>query len=417
MQFFDYQNNQLYAEQVSLADIANQYGTPCYVYSRAAIEANWRAFDTALGEKPHLICYAVKANSTLAILNLLARLGSGFDTVSIGEITRVIAAGGDPQKIIFSGVGKTSAEITQAIKLGIHSFNVESSVEIVRLNSLAAEQNKIINISLRVNPDVDANTHPYISTGRKENKFGIDITDVIPLCAQLKKLPHLKLIGLACHIGSQLTTLSPFLAAIDRVLELIAQVQQQGFVLEQVDFGGGLGIRYRNEHPPSINEYVTALRDHLTQCPLKIVLEPGRAITANAGILLTRIEYLKMTQHKNFAIVDAAMNDLMRPALYDAWQDILPVVLDDNHAKETYDVVGPVCESSDFLGRDRVLAVESGDLLAVTCAGAYGFSMSSNYNSRPRVAEVMVDKNKVTLVRRRETIEELFEGEVISGEP
>jgi diaminopimelate decarboxylase len=413
MQFFDYQDNQLFAEQVSMTDIANQFGTPCYVYSRAAIEANWRAFDNALAGKPHRICYAVKANSNLAILNVLARLGSGFDTVSIGEIERVIAAGGDPAKIIFSGVGKTSSEILRAIAIGIHSFNVESDVEIERLQSLAASQDKIINISLRVNPDIDANTHPYISTGLKENKFGIEISDVLPLCAKIKTFPHLNLIGIACHIGSQLTQISPFLAAIDRVLELVEQLQKQGISLQQLDFGGGLGIRYRDEQPPSIDEYVTALRNHVVECPQEIILEPGRAISANAGILLTRIEYLKLTQHKNFAIIDAAMNDLMRPALYNAWQDIQPVVLTQGKT-ESYDIVGPVCESADFLGRDRALAVTSGDLLAITCAGAYGFSMSSNYNSRPRAAEVMVDKNKVTLIRRRETINELYAGETLA---
>jgi diaminopimelate decarboxylase len=413
MQFFDYQDNQLFAEQVSLTDIAKQFGTPCYVYSRAAIEANWRAFDNALAGRAHRICYAVKANSNLAILNLLAQLGSGFDTVSIGEIERVIAAGGDPAKIIFSGVGKTSAEILRAIIIGIHSFNVESDVEIERLQELAASQDKIINISLRVNPDIDANTHPYISTGLKENKFGIEIADVLPLCAKIKTYSHLNLIGIACHIGSQLTQISPFLAAIDRVLELVAQLQQQGISLQQLDFGGGLGIRYRDEQPPSIDEYVTALRNHLVDCPQEIVLEPGRAITANAGILLTRIEYLKLTQHKNFAIIDAAMNDLMRPALYNAWQDIQPVLLNQGNT-ESYDIVGPVCESADFLGRDRALAVNSGDLLAITCVGAYGFSMSSNYNSRPRAAEVMVDKNKVTLIRRRETIDELYAGEILA---
>ncbi|MES2217543.1 MAG: diaminopimelate decarboxylase [Pseudomonadota bacterium] len=416
MQFFDYENNELYAEQISLTEIAQQFGTPCYVYSRAAIEANWRAFDNALADKPHRICYAVKANSNLAILNILARLGSGFDTVSIGEIARVIAAGGDPKKIIFSGVGKTSAEILRAIEIGIHSFNVESGVEITRLNTLAASQHKIINISLRINPDIDANTHPYISTGMKENKFGIDIADVLPLCAKIKTFSNLNLIGIACHIGSQLTTITPFLSAIDRVLDLVAQLKQQGFTLQQLDLGGGLGIRYHNEEPPTINEYVMGLREHLADCPLEIILEPGRAITANAGILLTRIEYLKHTQHKNFAIVDAAMNDLMRPALYNAWQQILPVELNNKHPEKIYDIVGPVCETADFLGRDRKLAVESGDLLAITCAGAYGFAMSSNYNSRPRAAEVMVDKNKVTLIRRRETIDELYAGEIMVTE-
>jgi diaminopimelate decarboxylase len=412
MQQFHYQNNELFVEQVSLAAIAAEFGTPCYVYSRTAIETNWRAFDTAFGNKPHLICYAVKANSNLAILNLLARLGSGFDTVSIGEIERVIAAGGDPQKIIFSGVGKTSAEILRALQIGIHCFNVESNVEIIRLNTLAAQENKTVNIALRINPDIDADTHPYISTGLKENKFGIEISNVLPLCEQIKKLSNLKLIGIGCHIGSQLTKLSPFLQALDRVLKTITNIQQMGFTLQHIDIGGGLGIRYRDEEPPAIKDYVNALCERLVNTNLEIILEPGRAITANAGILLSRVEYVKHTTHKNFVILDAAMNDLMRPALYNAWQDIQPVIKNTNNTT-LYDIVGPVCESADFLGRDRELAVASGDLLAITCAGAYGFSMSSNYNSRPRVAEIMVDKNEVTQIRRRETITELYASETL----
>jgi diaminopimelate decarboxylase len=411
MQYIHYQANQLQVEDVGLTEIAEQFGTPCYVYSRNAIEANWHAFDNALAGVPHNICYAVKANSNLAILNILAQLGSGFDTVSIGEIERVIAAGGDPKKIIFSGVGKSTNEILRAMEIGIHSFNVESRVEITRLHDLAASQKKTLDISLRINPDVDANTHPYIATGMKENKFGIEIADVLPICADLKKLPHLRLIGLAYHIGSQLTKLSPFLAAIDRLLEVVKKVEAEGFALQELDIGGGLGIRYRDEEPPSIDAYVTSIREHLAGCPQKIVLEPGRAIIANAGLLLTRIEYLKMTRHKNFAIIDAAMNDLMRPALYNAWQEIQPVIINTNNPEALYDIVGPVCESADFLGRDRQLAVASGDLLAITCAGAYGFVMSSNYNSRPRAAEIMVDKNKLTLIRRRETINELYAGE------
>jgi diaminopimelate decarboxylase len=411
MQYIHYQANQLQVEDVGLTEIAEQFGTPCYVYSRNAIEANWHAFDNALAGVPHNICYAVKANSNLAILNILAQLGSGFDTVSIGEIERVIAAGGDPKKIIFSGVGKSTNEILRAMEIGIHSFNVESRVEITRLHDLAASQKKTLDISLRINPDVDANTHPYIATGMKENKFGIEIADVLPICADLKKLPHLRLRGLAYHIGSQLTKLSPFLAAIDRLLEVVKKVEAEGFALQELDIGGGLGIRYRDEEPPSIDAYVTSIREHLAGCPQKIVLEPGRAIIANAGLLLTRIEYLKMTRHKNFAIIDAAMNDLMRPALYNAWQEIQPVIINTNNPEALYDIVGPVCESADFLGRDRQLAVASGDLLAITCAGAYGFVMSSNYNSRPRAAEIMVDKNKLTLIRRRETINELYAGE------
>lgn len=412
MQYFNYQNNELFAEEVSLTAIAREFGTPCYVYSRSAIETNWRAFDSAFGSKPHLVCYAVKANSNIAILNLLALLGSGFDTVSIGEIERVIAAGGDPQKIIFSGVGKTAAEILRAMQLGIHCFNVESNVEIHRLNTLAAQENKIINISLRINPDIDADTHPYISTGMKENKFGIDITDVLPLCEEIKTLSNLKLVGIGSHIGSQLTKLSPFLAALDRVLKVIDKIQAMGITLEHIDLGGGLGVRYRDEEPPAIKDYVNAVCERLADYSLDIVLEPGRAIVATAGILLTRIEYLKHTANKNFIIIDAAMNDLMRPALYNAWQDIMPVVKN-NHATTLYDIVGPVCESADFLGRDRDLAVVSGDLLAIGCAGAYGFSMSSNYNSRPRVPEILVDKNEVTLIRRRETISDLYASETL----
>jgi diaminopimelate decarboxylase len=372
MPYFQYQNNILCAEEVALSAIANEFGTPCYVYSRAAIETNWHAFNDAFGKMPHRICYAVKANSNLAILNVLARLGSGFDIVSGGELERVLAAGGEASKIIFSGVGKSTPEILRALEVGIHCFDVESDVEIERLNTLAAQVGKIAQIALRVNPDIDAKTHPYISTGRKENKFGIDSARILPLCAEIKNL---------------------------------------GFKLQTLNIGGGLGVRYHNEEPPAITDYVNALRERLKKCAYEIILEPGRAIIANAGVLLTRIEYLKHTPHKNFVIIDAAMNDLMRPALYNAWQQILPIQLAKDGKEEMYDVVGPVCESADFLGRDRLLAVKPGELLAILGAGAYGFSMSSNYNSRPRVAEVMVENDQAHLIRRRETIAELFAGE------
>ncbi len=411
MKYFSYQHNELYAEEVKLSDIAAQFETPCYVYSRAALEENWHAFNNAFENAPHKICYAVKANSNIAILNLLARLNSGFDIVSLGELERVLAAGGDPKKIVFSGVGKKTQEIIRALEVGIYCFNVESDVELERLNTIAKQQNKVAPIALRINPNIDARTHHYISTGLKDNKFGIAAENALALCHEIKKMTHLNLIGIACHIGSQLTDLSPFQESITLVLELVKQLTEQGIQLKHINFGGGLGVRYQDEQPPSINDYVKSLCQRLQHLPYEIIIEPGRAIVANAGVLLTRIEYLKHTAHKNFAIVDAAMNDLMRPALYDAWQNILPVELKNTHTLVPYDIVGPVCESADFLGKNRLLNLHAGDLLTVCSAGAYGFSMSSNYNSRPRVAEIIVDKNKVHLIRERETTETLFSNE------
>jgi diaminopimelate decarboxylase len=413
MQYFQYQDNHLQAEQVDLKDIASRFGTPCYVYSRAALEQNWQAFDQAFGKVPHRICYAVKANSNIAILNLFARLNSGFDIVSLGELERVLSAGGDPAKIVFSGVGKKSVEITRALEAGIYCFNVESADELERINALAKQVGKIAPVALRINPNIDARTHPYIATGLKENKFGIEFEKTVPLCIDIKKLTHLKLIGIACHIGSQLTELSPFIEALDRVKELAGQILKEGIKLEHLNIGGGLGIRYQDEQPPSIKEYVNTLCEHMQGLPYQIILEPGRAITANAGILLTAVEYLKHTPHKNFAIVDAAMNDLMRPALYNAWQNILPVNINEKALQEEYDIVGPVCETGDFLGKNRKLSISVGSLLAICSAGAYGFSMSSNYNSRPRAAEVMVDQAQAYLIRRRETIAELYAGETL----
>ena len=412
MPTFELRYGQLFAENVALSTIAEHVGTPCYVYSRAHIEAQWRAFDAGFGRRDHLVCYSVKANSNLAVLNVLARLGSGFDIVSEGELERVLAAGGDPNKIVFSGVGKKEHEMKRALKAGIHCFNVESEGELERLNRVAGEVGQHAPVSLRVNPDVDAKTHPYISTGLKENKFGIPMEQALRVYQRAANLPHLRIVGVDCHIGSQLTELTPFADAVGRVMRLVDTLQQAGIVLRHLDLGGGLGIRYRDEVPPSPKAYIEALLQHLKGLNdqyrhLQILIEPGRAIVGNAGVLLTRVEYLKHSDAKNFAIVDAAMNDLMRPALYDAWQEIVPVQPAKTFAR-TYDVVGPVCESGDFLGRDRVLSIAPGDLLAVRSAGAYGSSMSSNYNTRPRAAEVMVDGDTFHVVRRRETIEELL---------
>jgi len=411
MDHFEYRNQVLYAEDVPLAEIAERYGTPCYVYSRATLERHWRAFDTALAGSEHLICYAVKANSNLAVLDVLARLGSGFDIVSVGELERVLAAGGDPAKVVFSGVGKRSDEIVRALDLGIACFNVESESELQRLNSIAGEHGKTAPVSLRVNPDVDAKTHPYISTGLKENKFGIAIDDAERIYRQAAALPHLDIVGIDCHIGSQLTNSRPFEDALARVLALIDRLADLGIAIRHLDLGGGLGIRYRDETPPEPADYVQALRKVLGKRDYKILLEPGRAIVGNAGILLTRVEYLKHSGDRHFAIVDAAMNDLMRPALYSAWQAIVPVVAESGQETFEYDVVGPVCETGDFLGKQRRLAIAEGDLLAVRSAGAYGFSMSSNYNTRPRAAEVMVDGTAVYTVRERESLQDLFAGE------
>jgi diaminopimelate decarboxylase len=407
MSCLHYCNTELYIENASLKNVAEEFGTPCYVYSRAAIESNWRSFDQAFKTVPHHICYAVKANSNIAILHLLAQLNSGFDIVSVGELERVLAAGGDPNKIVFSGVGKSEIEITRAIEKKIYCFDVESEPELERLQTIASSLKTTINIALRINPNVDPHTHSYISTGLKENKFGIDSNDVLPLCLKLSSMKALRLIGIACHIGSQIVKLEPFLLAMDRLVEIYQKLNEHGIRIQHINIGGGLGITYRDEQPPGIDVYVNALQEKLSHYPIDIVVEPGRSIVGNAGVLLTRIEYLKHTGQKNFAIVDAGMNDLLRPALYHAWQDILPVALRHTETKQ-YDIAGPVCESADFFAKDRKLAIHSGDLLAIDSAGAYGFSMSSNYNSRCRVAEIIVDGCRKHLIRRRETIDELF---------
>ncbi|MGZ8189447.1 MAG: diaminopimelate decarboxylase [Methylosarcina sp.] len=415
MDYFNYRNDELYAENVSVQDIVYKYGSPCYIYSRATLERHWHAFDKAFGNYRHLICYAVKANSNIALLNLLARLGSGFDIVSLGEMQRVLAAGGDPKKIVFSGVGKREDEILAALKVGIHCFNIEVSGELDRINRLAGQLGLMAPVSFRVNPDVDAKTHPYISTGLKENKFGIDRQQALSEYRRAAAMPHIKVIGIDCHIGSQLTETSPFLDALERVLELVEVLRAEGIELHHLDLGGGLGIRYKDEAPPEPAEYIQAVLDRLGDARFEILLEPGRAIIGNAGILVTQVEYLKQTSNRNFAIVDAAMNDLLRPSLYGAWQEIIPVNRGEkgvhDATEQSWDIVGPVCETGDFLGKSRTLTLAQGDLLAIRSAGAYGFSMSSNYNSRPRVAEVLVDDNKSYLIRARETIEQLWSGE------
>jgi diaminopimelate decarboxylase len=413
MDYFNYRDGQLFAEDVALTDIAKTHGSPCYVYSRATLERHWRAFDDALSGLSHLVCFAVKANSNLGVLNVLARLGSGFDIVSVGELERVIAAGGDPKKVVFSGVGKQAHEMRRALEVDIHCFNVESIPELDRLNAVAGEMGKTARISLRVNPDVDAKTHPYISTGLKQNKFGIEISEALSIYQKAATLPNLEIVGVDCHIGSQLTELSPFLDALDRVLALVDKLAEQGIQLKHLDLGGGLGVRYNEETPPEPSAYVTALVEKLKDKPYEIILEPGRAIAANAGVLLTTVEFLKPGEAKNFAVIDAAMNDLIRPSLYQAWQKIIPV--DENQTGDAglYDLVGPICETGDFLGKDRQLTLQEGALLAVRSSGAYGFTMASNYNTRPRVAEVMVDGADVHVVRQRETIAELFAHESI----
>ncbi|HVE44161.1 MAG TPA: diaminopimelate decarboxylase [Gammaproteobacteria bacterium] len=410
MSCLKYQCNDLFIEQVPLKNIATAVGTPFYVYSQQGLETNWRSFHDAFRGIPHHIYYAVKANSNIHILKLFAAQGSGFDIVSLGELERVLAAGGDPQKVIFSGVGKSVAEITQAIEKNIYCFNVESEPEIKRIDAIARALDRTVNIALRVNPNVDAKTHAHISTGLKENKFGIEMEDVVPLCETLSHFPSLHLIGIACHIGSQITELTPFLLAIDSMLALYHTLIKQGIPIDHIDIGGGLGIRYHRENPPPIIEYAHAIQQKLSTFPGKIMIAPGRAIVANAGALVTQVEYLKHHHEKNFAIVDAGMNDLLRPALYEAWQAILPVFLRDQEAL-LYDVVGPVCESSDFLGKKRKLALQQGDLLAIDAAGAYGFSMSSHYNSRCLVPEVLVNGKDIKIIRRRETIPELFAAE------
>lgn len=407
---FHYRDGRLYLEQVSLDAVAAQFGTPCYVYSRAALTEAFQAFEQALVGRPHLVCYAVKANSNLAILNVFSRLGAGFDIVSGGELQRVLAAGGDPAKVVFSGVGKTVAEMRLALDAGILCFNVESAAELQRLNEVAGKIGKIAPVSLRVNPDVDANTHPYISTGLKQNKFGVAYDEALALYLQARTLPHLKICGIDCHIGSQLTEVSPFVAAIEKVLQLVDALAAEGIVLEHIDLGGGLGICYDDETPPAIGEYVSALLSALNGRTEKLILEPGRVLVGNAGALLTRVEYLKPGEEKNFAIVDAAMNDLMRPALYDAYHEIVSVI-QDNQPARCYEIVGPVCETGDFLGHARELSISPEALLAVLSAGAYGMSMASNYNTRPRAAEVMVDGEKCYLIRERESVQALFSAE------
>ena len=413
MDHFNYRGTALYAEDVPLEQIAAEFGTPCYVYSRATLERHWHAFDRAFAGRPHLVCYAVKANSNLAVLNVLARLGSGFDIVSLGELERVLAAGGDPGKIVFSGVGKREDEMRRALEVGIRCFNVEVPDELDRLNRLAGEMDRKARISLRVNPDVDAQTHPYISTGLRENKFGIGVDEALAEYRRAAAMPNLDISGIDCHIGSQLTSLEPFVDALDRLLVMIETLRTEGIVIRHLDIGGGLGIRYSQENPPEPAAYAEVLSRRLAGLQLEILLEPGRAIVGNAGVLLTRVEYLKSNGVKHFAIVDAAMNDLIRPSLYQAWQGILPVHSDSSAPTRCYDVVGPVCETGDFLGKDRDLAIQAGDLLAVRSAGAYGFCMSSNYNSRPRAAEVLVDGDRVHLARRREVVADLFQHETV----
>jgi diaminopimelate decarboxylase len=413
MNHFEYRGGRLFAEGVDASRIADEMGTPCYVYSRATLERHWHAFDSVFAGHDHLICYAVKANSSLAVLNVLAKLGSGFDIVSGGELERVVAAGGDASKVVFSGVGKTQQEMQRALELGIRCFNVESLAELDRLNEVAGELGRRAPVSLRINPDVDAKTHPYISTGLKENKFGIDIRDAEAAYLYADGLLSIEVVGMDCHIGSQLCEVAPFVDALDRLLALIDRLQQKGIFLRHIDVGGGLGVTYQDETPPDPSVYASAILERLADRELEIILEPGRAIAANAGILLTRVEYLKTGADKNFAIVDAAMNDLVRPALYDAWQNIIPVAPRENAETRVYDVVGPVCETGDFLGKDRELAVEAGDLLAVCSAGAYGFTMSSNYNTRPRAAEVMVDGSHYHVIRQREQLPDLWKLESV----
>ena len=404
---FQYHDDKLFVESVPLTAIAERFGTPCYVYSCAAITAAYQEFEQAFADRTHLVCYAVKANSNLAILNLLARLGSGFDIVSGGELQRVLKAGGDPQKTVFSGVGKTREEIRAALDANVLCFNIESEMELLTLNDVAGEVGKTAPVSVRINPDVDANTHPYISTGLKENKFGIPAADAERIYQLARNLPNIHPVGLDCHIGSQLTELSPFIQATRKIRDLQSRLQSLGIDVEHIDLGGGLGIRYDMESPPSRQDYVKALCSEMVSTPARLIIEPGRSVVGNAGILLTRVQYLKHLPHRNFAIVDAAMNDLLRPALYQAYHAIQPVV---KHKGETriYQIVGPVCETGDFLGNERALALTSNDLLAVMSSGAYGMSMSSNYNSRPRAAEIMVDGDSISLIRARESIDELY---------
>lgn len=409
MNHFNYKNQQLFAEDVSVSDIINQHGTPAYIYSRATLERHWHAFDKAFGAHPHLICFAVKSNSNIALLNVMARLGSGFDIVSQGELERVLAAGGEPSKVVFSGVAKSHSEIQRALEVGIRCFNIESIAELHRINEVAGQLGKIAPISLRVNPDVDAHTHPYISTGLKENKFGVSVTQAREVYRLAKTLPNVKITGMDCHIGSQLTELQPFLDATDRLIVLMEQLKEDGIELHHLDLGGGLGVPYNGEEPPHPTEYAKALLEKLKgYADLEIVLEPGRAITANAGILVTKVEYLKANEDRNFAIVDTGMNDMIRPALYEAYMQITEVDQSLSREKAVYDVVGPICETSDFLGKDRELAIEQGDLIAMRSAGAYGAAMSSTYNSRPQAVEIMVDGDQAYLIKARASFADLW---------
>ena len=415
MDFFQYKNEQLYVEDLPVKQLAEEFGTPLYIYSRATLERHWHAFDSALGKHPHLICYAVKANSNIGILNVMAKLGSGFDIVSQGELERVLAAGGEASKIVFSGVAKSRTEIMRALEVGIRCFNVESVAELHHINQIAGEMGKVAPISLRVNPDVDAHTHPYISTGLKENKFGVSVDEAREVYKLAATLPHVKITGMDCHIGSQLTELQPFLDATDRLIRLMEQLKEDGITLKHLDLGGGLGVTYTDETPPHPSDYATALLNKLKDYEdLEIILEPGRAIAANAGILVAKVQYLKSNESRNFAITDTGMNDMIRPALYEAYMNIIEIDRTLGREKAIYDVVGPVCETSDFLGKQRELAIAEGDYIAQRSAGAYGASMSSNYNSRPRTAEVLVDGDKAHLIRRRENLSELWALESIA---
>ena len=415
MDYFNYKNDQLFAEDVSLETIAKEYGTPCYVYSRATLERHYRAFDDAFAKQPHMICYSVKANSNIGILNILARLGSGFDIVSVGELERVLTAGGDPKRVVFSGVGKRVDEMQRALEVGIRCFNIESIGELERLNDVAKSMNKVAAISIRVNPDVDAKTHPYISTGLKDNKFGIDIEIVEDVYIRAAAMENIHVSGIDCHIGSQLTDVAPFMDALDRLLDLADRLKTHGIEIEHLDIGGGLGVRYKDETPPSPADYTAHLFTNERLKQYEVVIEPGRAIAANIAVLLTKVEYIKNGVEKNFAIVDAAMNDLIRPSLYQAYQEIIPVDKNANinSASKLYDIVGPICETGDFLGKDRELQLQQNDLLAIRSTGAYGFVMSSNYNTRPRAPEILVDGEKSHIIRQRETIESLFANESI----
>lgn len=415
MNAFNYRDGELFAEGVALSAIAERFGTPTYVYSRAHIEAQYRSYTDALQGVEHLVCFAVKANSNLGVLNVLARIGAGFDIVSGGELERVLAAGGRADRVVFSGVGKTREDMRRALEVGVHCFNVESTDELERLQVVAAEMGKVAPVSLRVNPDVDAGTHPYISTGLKENKFGIAIADAEAIYVRAAQLPNLEVVGVDCHIGSQLTTVEPFLDALDRLLDLVDRLADCGIHLRHLDLGGGVGVRYRDEEPPLVADYIKAIRERVGDGDLALVFEPGRYIVANAGALLTRVEYLKHTEHKDFAIIDAAMNDLIRPALYQAWMGVSAVTPREGEGR-AYDLVGPICETGDFLAKDRQLNLAEGDLLAVQSAGAYGFVMSSNYNTRGRCAEILVDGDQAFEVRRRETIAELYAGESLLPE-